>query len=123
MTPSFLSIPIPCFCQNATNMDAQIYSESAEEKQEIFMVTVKKFRFPLDQSTVPIICVLLLMASTDPHFSASIAWNAMIGREGAIKPRAVLGILFGLCYLCITLDLTGILKAFAQKTASASGSY
>lgn len=124
MMPTYFPIPIPIFAQNATQMDAQMYNAAGQQqKQEIFMITVKKFHFALDQSTVPIICVLLLMASMDSHFSAEIAWNAMIGRHSDIKPWAVLGILFGLCYLCITLDLTGILKAFAQKTAAASNSF
>ena len=45
------------------------------------------------------------------------------GKGEEIKPWAVLGLLFGLCYLCITLDLTGILQGLAKKTADASGSY
>eukprot|EP01084_Bolivina_argentea_P315509 546623_1 len=35
-----------------------------------------KYKFPLDQSTVPIICVLLLCISSDKDFTFSNAYNA-----------------------------------------------
>ena len=77
-------------------------------------------RFPVDKSTIPIICVLLLIISQNESFTIHSALNAIKGDE--IKPWSVLGVLFGLCYLCITLDLTGILKGLAIKTVDLAGS-
>ncbi len=124
MKPSYISMPIPCLCSShSAGEDAESYNN--KNKQETILVTVRKFKFPLDQATLPIICVLLLIASKEnavtTHFTFENAATAMIGKE--IKPWAVLGILFGLCYLCITLDLTGILKGLAKKTADSSDSY
>jgi len=121
MMPSYIPIPIPCLCKSDSQGDIDAESYNKKNTEETIVVTVRKWRFPLDQSTVPVICVLLLMASGDEHFAAKWVWEAIKGTK--IKPWAVLGVLFGLCYLCITLDLTGILKGLAQKTADLAGSY
>jgi len=123
MIPSYIPIPIPCVCRSESQRESDAESYANRDKQETFIMTVRKWRFPLDQSTVPVICVLLLIASQDSHFAAIHAWNSITGHGQPIRPWQVLGTLFGLCYLCITLDLTGILKGLAQKTADASGSY
>ena len=115
MMPSYIPIPIPCVCTSESQGDIDAESYNKKEKEETVVVTVRKWKFPLDQSTVPVICVLLLIASGQEKFAAGVAWSAVEGTK--IKPWAVLGVLFGLCYLCITLDLTGILKGLAQKTA------
>ena len=121
MMPSYLIIPIPCLCTSVSQGDVDAESYAKKKPEETNVVTIRKVRFPLDQSTVPVICVLLLMASGDTHFCADNVWEAMKGK--IIKPWSVLGMLFGLCYLCITLDLTGVLKGLAQKTADIAGSY
>eukprot|EP01084_Bolivina_argentea_P199329 341083_1 len=117
LLPSSIKIPIPVSC-------VRVQPENmADSKHIMANVLFRKQRIPLEQWTVPPLCVLLLIAST--KFSYKLAWSAIVGTHypKGILPWNVLGVLFGLCYLCITLDLTGILKAFATKTAAAAEPY
>ena len=72
------------------------------------------------QATVPVLVIVMLLASGDSHFGWESAWQSMVG--DSIKPWLVLGILFSLIYQCITLDATGILKGLATKTVQTFGS-
>jgi len=79
-------------------------------------------RVPLDQATVPLMTIGLLLLSGDDAFTFESAWHSVLGTNSAIKPWLVLGILFCLIYQCITLNATGILKGLAKKTVQIAGS-
>eukprot|EP01084_Bolivina_argentea_P297163 511893_1 len=119
MIPSCIRIPIPWLCDKVD--DDEIFSNP--NKQQTYNIVFKKKRIPLCQWSVPPLCVGLLIASQ--KFSYMSAYKAIIGPQypKGILPWNVLGVLFGLCYLCITLDLTGILKALATKTSCSAEPY
>ena len=72
----------------------------------------------LDLSTAPPLCVLILLAST--CIPISVVWDGIRGTDG-IKPFNILILFFGLAYMSISLDLTGILQAAAFWVSNKGG--
>lgn len=70
MMPSFIPIPVHCQADGQSMRD----SNSVNLKAKII-------RFPLDQSTVPVLCVLILCISGDDNFSWDSAWQSMKGSD------------------------------------------
>lgn len=75
--------------------------------------------FKLDLATAPPLCVLILLAST--CIPISVVWDGIRGTDG-IKPFNILILFFGLAYMSISLDLTGILQAAAFWVSNKGGS-
>ncbi|OCF55111.1 hypothetical protein L486_07222 [Kwoniella mangroviensis CBS 10435] len=77
----------------------------------------KRLYFPLDLRTVPVIGVLLLLAST--CIPPEVVRRGIVG-SGGIKPYDVMTLFFCFAYISISLDCTGLLRYLAFLIASKS---
>ncbi|CAE8727058.1 unnamed protein product [Polarella glacialis] len=69
--------------------------------------------FPLDMRTVPpAMVVLLLLLGVQPV----VMWQAVIGTP-QLRPLCVMSVFYGMGYLCISLDSTGLLRWVALLAA------
>ena len=84
----------------------------------LFPVRVWRTRLVLNLSTVPPLCVLILLAST--CIPISVVWDGIKGTDG-IKPFNILILFFGLAYMSISVDLTGVLQAAAFWVSNRGG--
>ncbi|BFZ56010.1 hypothetical protein PYCC9005_003052 [Savitreella phatthalungensis] len=83
------------------------------------LVPVRVYRgLKLDLATAPPLCVLILLAST--CIPIEVVWDGIRGTDG-IKPFNILILFFGLAYMSISLDLTGILQSAAFWVSNRGG--
>nr|XP_018264148.1 uncharacterized protein I303_04030 [Kwoniella dejecticola CBS 10117]OBR86306.1 hypothetical protein I303_04030 [Kwoniella dejecticola CBS 10117] len=83
----------------------------------------KRLYFPLDLRTVPVIGVLLLLAST--CIPPSVVRRGIVGSSG-VKPYDIMTLFTCFAYISISLDCTGLLRYLAflissKSTASGGG--
>ncbi|KAJ3317346.1 hypothetical protein HDV06_001692 [Boothiomyces sp. JEL0866] len=76
-------------------------------------------KFHLNLATTPPICVVLLLVTTCIPFSVVV--DGIIGSD-SIKPYNILALFFGLAYIALSLESTGLLKASAILVAKKGGS-
>lgn len=81
-------------------------------------VRIPRTSLSLNLATAPPLCVLILLAST--CIPISVVWDGIKGTDG-IKPFNILILFFGLAYMSISLDLTGILQAAAFWVSNKGG--
>jgi hypothetical protein len=75
----------------------------------------------VNYSVTPIICILLLLACNTIDFVD--VRNGLEGnQELNIIPLHILSIFFGMAYICVSWDVTGIFSFLAVKTLNAAGS-
>jgi Na+/H+ antiporter NhaD/arsenite permease-like protein len=79
---------------------------------------IPKTNFKLTLATAPPLCVLVLLAST--CIPISVVWDGIRGTDG-VKPYNILILFFGLAYMSISLDMSGILQASAFWVANKGG--
>ncbi|ORY78670.1 hypothetical protein BCR37DRAFT_350220 [Protomyces lactucae-debilis] len=81
-------------------------------------VRIPRTKYSINLATAPPLCVLILLAST--CIPISVVWDGIRGTDG-IKPYNIMILFFGLAYMSISLDLTGILQAAAFWVANKGG--
>jgi Na+/H+ antiporter NhaD/arsenite permease-like protein len=81
-------------------------------------VRIPKTKFKLSLATAPPLCVLILLAST--CIPIEVVWDGIRGTDG-VKPYNILILFFGLAYMSISLDMSGILQASAFWVANKGG--
>lgn len=81
-------------------------------------VRIPKTNFKLTLATAPPLCVLILLGST--CIPISVVWDGIKGTDG-VKPYNILILFFGLAYMSISLDMSGILQASAFWVANKGG--
>lgn len=81
-------------------------------------VRIPRTRISLNLATAPPLCVLILLAST--CIPISVVWDGIRGTDG-VKPYNILILFFGLAYMSISLDMTGVLQAAAFWVSNKGG--
>ena len=81
-------------------------------------VRIPGTKFKLTLATAPPICVLILLAST--CIPILVVWDGIRGTNG-VKPYNILILFFGLAYMSISLDMSGVLQAAAFWVANKGG--
>ncbi|KAJ3269840.1 hypothetical protein HDV01_000888 [Terramyces sp. JEL0728] len=81
--------------------------------------TIPFTKFQLNLATTPPICVLLLLITTCIPFSVVV--DGIVGSD-SIKPYNILALFFGLAYIALSLESTGLLKTCAIQVAKKGGS-
>lgn len=79
---------------------------------------IPKTKFKLNLATAPPLCVLILLAST--CIPIGVVWDGIRGTDG-VKPYNILILFFGLAYMSISLDMSGVLQASAFWVANKGG--
>jgi arsenical pump membrane protein len=112
-----VQLPQRCWCSRAATAPA---SDTLPTPSSI--TSAAKCRKPLtltlDYGVAPAVAVLVLMASTAQAPDVLVA--GIVG-DATIRPWSILLIFFGLAYVCISLDLTGVFKAVALYAALRAG--
>ncbi|WVW83450.1 hypothetical protein I302_105471 [Kwoniella bestiolae CBS 10118] len=80
----------------------------------------KRFYFPLDLRTVPVIGVLLLLAST--CIPPEVVRRGIVG-SGGVRPYDIMTLFTCFAYISISLDCTGLFRYLAFLIASKSTSH
>lgn len=81
-------------------------------------IRVPKTGIVLNLATAPPLCVLVLLAST--CIPISVVWDGIRGTDG-VKPYNILILFFGLAYMSVSLDMTGVLQAAAFWVSNKGG--
>ncbi|CCG83232.1 Arsenite efflux transporter ArsB-like, puative [Taphrina deformans PYCC 5710] len=81
-------------------------------------VRIPRTRLSLNLATAPPLCVLILLAST--CIPIQVVWDGIRGTDG-VKPYNILILFFGLAYMSISLDMTGVLQAAAFWISNKGG--
>lgn len=81
-------------------------------------VCIHRTPISLNLAIAPPLCVLILLAST--CIPISVVWDGIKGTDG-VKPYNILILFFGLAYMSISLDLTGVLQAAAFWVSNKGG--
>lgn len=84
----------------------------------LFPVRIPHSPISLNLATAPPLCVIILLAST--CIPISVVWDGIRGTDG-VKPYNILILFFGLAYMSISLDMTGILQAAAFWVSNKGG--
>ncbi|ORY32076.1 hypothetical protein BCR39DRAFT_58188 [Naematelia encephala] len=88
-----------------------------KKKKKDTIVESDHWRFPLDLRTIPVIGVLLLLAST--CIPGSVVRDGIVGTDG-VRPYDILTLFISFAYISLSLDCTGLLRYLAYLVAARS---
>lgn len=88
--------------------------ETTDEKfVQVWKPKTRKIYIPLDMSTVPIFCIILMLCTTTLSFK-TMWWEGIIGLNQSVKPYNIVILFMALAYVCISLDATGLFEYLAR---------